>query len=158
MKGDPRVLEILQSAVSAESLSHAQYIADAEWLDYLGLPTLAAKMREESAEEQGHLTRYCRRLTFLETAPVINPDPTVGHSSITDLLRNQLRLESGAVEMYQRGVDVSRESGDSVSRQIFELTLADEEDHVRFLEGQLGIIAMLGEGQYVQAYVQIAEG
>lgn len=157
MNGSPKVIEVLQRAVSGEALAEHQYLCDAEALALIGLSDLAAKMHAEANEEKAHLARFARRLIFLEAAPLVKPLPSTEQNSVTAMLRNQLRLEMEAVALYREGVTVSLAEGDPVSRGIFEETLADEEDHVRFLEGQLALVAKLGEVNYIQAYVKLPE-
>ena len=45
-------------------------------------------------------------------------------------------------------------SGDYVSRELFEDILESEEEHIDWLETQLGLIAQIGEGPYLQTKIQ----
>lgn len=157
MIGNPKVIAQLQRAVAGEALAEHQYICDAEWLDRIGLLDLAAHVHGEANEEKAHLTRYSRRLIFLESDPIIAPLSTKGQTSVTAMLQNQLRLEMEAVQLYTESCSICLAESDFVSFEIFKTTLADENDHVRFLEGQLYLINQMGEANYLQSYVKLPE-
>jgi len=154
MTGKQPVIDLLQRAVSSESLAANQYVCDAAALENLSLPKLAKKLRETSKDERSHLKHFVERLVFLETAPLINPESTSGNGSVTELLKNDLRLEMEAVVLYTEAVSVCMSESDPETRRIFEETLGDEEDHVNFLEGQLDLISRIGESAYIQSYIK----
>jgi bacterioferritin len=54
-----------------------------------------------------------------------------------------------AVEMYNKAIQVSREAGDDVSRELFSLLLKDEEAHVDWLEAQMHQIKEIGYERYL---------
>ena len=158
MKGSPAVIEMLQQAVSAEALSERQYLCDAEMLDILSLPGLAKQLRKLGKDERHHGKDFSRQLVFFETAPIIAPDPTIRHANVSELLANQLRLETIAVTLYTSAIEVCIAERDYATRRVFEDTLMDEIEHVRFVESQIETMKQAGgEGQYIQAFIAVEE-
>ena len=146
MRGVPEVIAILQRAVAAEALATHQYLVDAAWLRNVGLDGLAARIAKESEEERGHLTAYTDRLELLESVPALEHAPTLGFSSVREMFTHQLELEMAAVALYTEGVNTSEDLSDPVSRALFERTLADEQDHINFIEGEMELLQRMGEG------------
>ena len=157
MIGNPEVIAVMQRAVSAESQAEHQYIADAEWLDLIGLTGLAAFIAKRADEEKEHLTDFCRRLIFFSADPIIAPKPTQGHPNVTDMLRNELRLEMESVALYTEACQTCLAVGDFVTFDIVREILSDEDEHVRYIEGALYLIAQMGEANYLQGYIQLPE-
>ena len=146
MRGVPEVIAILQRAVAAEALATHQYLVDAAWLRNIGLDGLATRIAKESDEERGHLIAYTDRLELLESAPALEHASTIGFSSVREMFAHQLELEMAAVTLYTEGVNAAEELSDPVSRALLERTLADEEGHVNFIEGEMELLQRMGEG------------
>ena len=75
-------------------------------------------------------------------------------AELKDQLESDLKLEIQAVGMYNKAVQVSREEGDNVSRELFERLLKDEEEHVDWLEAQLHQIGEIGYERYLSQQIQ----
>jgi len=157
MKGDPKVIALLQQAVSSEAQAEHQYIADAEWLDRIGLGDLAKFIRARANQEQEHFADFSRRLIFFGTDPIAAPPATVAWANITDMLVHQLAQESGAVTLYTEACRVCLAQSDFVTFDIFREILADEQDHVRYIEGGQYLLGQMGEPNFLQAYVRVPE-
>ena len=78
---------------------------------------------------------------------------TVGQN-VKEQLESDLKLEIGAVAMYNRAVQVSRDEGDNASRELFERLLKDEEEHVDWLEAQLYQISEMGYERYLSQQIR----
>lgn len=157
MKGDPKVITILRQAVSAETQSEAQWCQDAAWLARIGLHGLSDYILTEAAEEHGHRQRYFERLVQLDAEFVVSAEPTASYSTVEELLKNQYRLESGAVAMYTEGARTALAVGDFVTYDIFRRTLEDEQKHLEWIEGQQYLISQIGLPNYLQGYIKLPE-
>jgi bacterioferritin len=65
-----------------------------------------------------------------------------------------MAVETEAIDRLRRGIDYMRGVSDVTSANIFESILADEEEHVDYLETQLGLIGQLGEPLYLAQLVE----
>jgi bacterioferritin len=81
-------------------------------------------------------------------------DPLHIGQDVKAQLENDLQLEYDAVQHLNACVADAREAGDNGSRELFEMILIDEEDHVDWLETQLQSIADIGVGLYLAQHLE----
>jgi len=151
MQGDPRVIEFLNDQLTAELTAINQYFLHARMQANWGYTKLAAHTRHESIDEMRHAEILTDRILFLEGLPnfqklfALRIGETVKEQFTCDM-----KVEQEAVERLRRGIEYMRSAGDVTSARIFEEILADEEQHIDYLETQLGLIETLGEALYLQ--------
>jgi bacterioferritin len=149
MKGDEKVLEVLNAGLRSELTAVSQY-----WLHYRlqkdwGFGRLAAKSRAESIEEMHHADKFIDRIIFLEGHPNLQKlDPLRIGETVKETLECDLAAEYEARALYKQGRDICEEVGDYVSKDLFEELMADEEGHIDFLETQLELLGKIGEERY----------
>ena len=158
MKGDPKVIELLNEALKAELTAINQYWLHYRLLDNWGLKRLAEFERQESIDEMKHADRFAERILFLEGLPNFQ---ALGRlrigENVEEILKADLEAEYEAVEMYKNGVAFCEKAKDYVSRDLFAAVLSDEESHVDFVETQLELIGQMGLQNYVQLQSKPAE-
>jgi bacterioferritin len=159
MKGDPKVIELLNEALKAELTAINQYWLHYRMLDNWGLTKLAALERHESIDEMKHADRFSERILFLEGLPNFQ---ALGRlrigETVEEILKSDLEAELEAVEMYRNGARYCESVGDFVSRDLFVEVLRDEEGHVEMLETQFEMIKQMGLPNYLQLNSSHAEG
>jgi bacterioferritin len=74
--------------------------------------------------------------------------------NVKEQIESDLKLEIGAVGMYNRAVQIAREEGDNASRELFERLLKDEEEHVDWLEAQVHQMRELGYERYLSQQIR----
>ena len=151
MKGDTRVIELLNSALKAELTAINQYWLHYRMLDHWGVERLAAYERHESIDEMKHADRFAERILFLDGLPNFQ---LLGRlrigETVEEILRADLEAELEAGALYREAVAVCEEVRDFVSRDLFAEVLRDEEAHVDFLETQFEMIERMGIANYIQ--------
>ena len=151
MKGNPKVIELLNEAIKAELTAINQYWLHYRMLDNWGIAKLAEFERKESIDEMKHADRFSERVLFLDGLPNFQ---ALGRlrigESVEEILKADLEAEYEAVEMYRNGVAECEKLGDFVSRDLFAEVLRDEEGHVDFLETQFELIKQMGLHNYIQ--------
>src|SRR5262245_51548958 len=161
MKGDPQVIEVLNRALTIELTAINQYFCQAKMCKNWGFQKLAEKHYEESLGEMKHAEKLIDRIIFLEGVPEIaRYDVIRVGSDIPEQLRNDLALEMGGVKHYNALVDLSIQKKDNGTREIVEPILVESEEHVDWLETQLGLIEAVGIQNYLseQMYGEEDEG
>lgn len=150
MKGDPKVIAVLQQVLKAELTAINQYFLHAEMCENWGYEKMAAHTRAESIEEMGHAELLIERILLLDGTPNMSDyfKINVG-DSIKAQLQNDLQLEYDAVKRLNDGIKLCTAAGDNGSRELLDKILADEEHHIDWLEGQLHAIDEMGIQNYL---------
>jgi bacterioferritin len=157
MKGKANVLEVLQKSLGEELQAISQYFVHAEMQSNWGYKRLHAETKKQAIGEMKHAEVLIERILFLEGAPNLNEFPKLKiGKNVEQQLQNDLELEKGAVEEYNKYIAIARKEGDNASADLLETLLKDEEEHVDFLEAQLGLIKQLGLENYLSQ--QMHEG
>jgi bacterioferritin len=152
MKGDAQVIQHLNKALYNELIAINQYFLHAKMLKNWGLKELAEHEYKESIDEMKHADRLAERILFLDGLPNFQ---ALGKLRIgegpRELLECDLALELEALPDLKAAIVHCEQVGDYVSRQLFADILESEEEHIDWIETQLGLIARLGEQNYLQA-------
>lgn len=142
-------IDNLNKALQMEMTASHQYQLHAHVLDDWGLDRLAAKMREEQAEEIGHSDMFIERILFLKGDPEIAfANPPKRASTLADMFKADLADEEGAVDFYLKAARQAYDENDVGTRTLFESIALDEEGHKAWLELQLELLERLGEKAY----------
>jgi bacterioferritin len=147
MKGDTRVIEFLNKVLRNELSAINQYFLHSRMYKDMGLTALADHEYEESIDEMKHA-----RILFLEGLPNMQD---IGKLMIgehpQEMLECDLKLELEALPDLKEAVEYCESCSDFVSRDLFGSILDSEEEHVDWLETQLGLIEKVGIENYLQA-------
>ena len=150
MKGDAKVIELLNEVLTSELSAINQYFVHSKMCADWGYNKLATKKREESIEEMKHADIVIERILFLEGVPNmqrLNPIG-VGEDAI-EQHKLDLALEMDAIERLNRGIGLCRDKNDNNTREILEQILADEEEGIDWLESQLHLVKEIGKERYL---------
>lgn len=154
MQGDPAIIEILNEVLTAELTAVNQYWVHYRMLDNWGLDRLAAHAREESLDEMKDADRIIERILFLDGVPNMQRlNPVRVGETVPEQMAADLAVEQAAVERYNRGIAACRDAADNGTRALFEQHLVSEEDHLDWIEAQIGLIDTLGLPQYLSEQV-----
>ena len=155
MQGNPKVIALLNEALKEELTAINQYFLHAEMCENWHYDKLGSYIKKQSIDEMKHAEVLIERILFLDGAPNLTElmKLTVGQN-VREQLESDLKLEIGAVGMYNRAVQVSRDEGDNASRELFDRLLRDEEEHVDWLEAQLYQIQELGYERYLTQQIR----
>jgi bacterioferritin len=150
MRGNEKVIEQLNVALSNEMSVVVQYMVQAEMCGNWGYKRLAALTKGRAVEEMKHAERLIERVIFLDGTPnvAVPLTPKIG-VNVPQQLEIDLVDETNAVQEYNDASEICREAGDTGSKDLFESLLHDEERHAEFLEAQLHSIKELGLGAYL---------
>ena len=144
------VLESLNEALKAELTAIHQYLLHSKMCKNWGYQRLAEANRKEALEEFGHAEALMERLLFLRCTPkMAEVSPIRECHNVKEQLESDLALEMEAISRLNEAVKAATKAGDNVSRQLFDKILADEDQHVDHLEGQLHVIEEVGLANFL---------
>ncbi|HEY9416877.1 MAG TPA: bacterioferritin [Pseudonocardia sp.] len=154
MRGDDEVIALLNEQLTAELTAINQYFLHAKMQANWGFTKLAEYTRKESIEEMIHAEKITDRILFLEGLPnyqrlfSLRIGQTVREQYEADLV-----VEHEAVNRLRPGVALCREKGDITTANLLEEILANEEEHIDYLETNLELMDKLGEQLYLAQLV-----
>jgi len=150
MQGDPEVLRLLNEQLTSELTAINQYFLHSKMQDNWGFTELAKHTRAESIEEMVHAEKITDRILLLDGLPNYQ---RIGSLRVGQTLREQfeadLAIEYEVVARLKPAIILCRERQDSTSAMLFEEIMADEEQHVDYLETQLELMNTLGAELYM---------
>lgn len=150
MKGDPKVIECLNTVLKAELTAINQYFLHAEMCENWGYEKLAKHTRKESIEEMVHAEKLMERILYLDGTPNMSDYFKINiGNTVPQQFKNDLQVEYDAVKRLNEFVVISGNAGDYGTRQLFESILKDEEEHIDYLEAQLHAIEEIGIQNYL---------
>jgi len=154
MKGKPEVVEVLAKMLKEELGAISEYFIHAEMCENWGYKKLSDHTKKESINEMKHAEKLIERILFLEGTPNLNDMPKLNvGKDVKAQFQNDLALEKNAVAEYNAAIATCRKAGDHASADLLQTILADEEEHVDFLEEQLGLIDSVGIQNYLAMQV-----
>ena len=154
MKGDKKVIDFLNKALTNELTAINQY-----WLHYRvladwGVGRLAEYERHESIDEMKHADQLAERILFLNGLPNFQAihKLKVGEN-VEEILKADLAVELEAVPLLKEAIAHCESVRDFVSRDLFSGILESEEEHIDWLETQLELIEQIGIQNYLQSQI-----
>ena len=152
MRGDTKILDYLNRALKNELTSINQYFLHARMLDNWGMRRLGKIEYDESIDEMKHADRLVKRILFLEGLPNLQDlgKLFIGED-VREILQCDLRREMEAHPMYKEAITYCESVQDFVTRELLVHIQKSEEQHIDFLEEQLGLIEKMGLQNYVQS-------
>jgi bacterioferritin len=150
MKGNPKVLAVLNDLLADELTAVNQYIVHAEMCENWGYEKLHKSVQKRAIDEMKHAEKLIGRILFLEGRPVVSrlKEIHIG-SDVPGQIKNDRDAEAGAVKSYNAGIKVCVEAADNGTRELLESILKDEEDHIDWLEAQLDQVRQMGVQNYL---------
>ena len=149
------MIAALNEALKEELTAINQYFLHAEMCENWHYDRLGSFIKKQSIDEMKHAEELIERLLFLDATPAMTEPMQINIGrNVREQLESDLKLEIGAVAMYNRAIAISREENDNSSRELFERLVKDEEEHVDWLEAQLHQIKEMGYERYLSQQVR----
>ncbi len=152
MQGNPQVIDALNGALTIELTAINQYFIQSRMCDNWGLTKLGKKHYSESIGEMMHADKIIKRILFLEGVPEIaRYDVIRAGTNVKEQFEFDLQLETSGVKAYNNLVELCAKVKDAGTRDLVDTILTESEEHVDWLETQLGLIEQVGLENYLQS-------
>jgi bacterioferritin len=150
MKADPKVIEYLNTQLTNELTAINQYFLHARILRHWGVTKLGAHEYKESIEEMRHADWLIERILFLGGLPNLQRlNQVLVGQTVEEILRADMAIEEKATGDLRDGIAYAESVRDFVSRDLLLKILANEEEHVDFLDRQFDLIKLIGIERYI---------
>ena len=155
MKGDPKVIEILNEVLTAELTAINQYFVHGEMCENWGYDRLHHIIRKHSIGEMKHAEELIERVLFLEGIPNVQRLGKINiGENVPEILKSDYALEMEALPRLNEGIELCRTLGDNNSRHLLEEILEEEEEHVDWLEAQMTLLEQVGVQNYLAEQIK----
>ncbi|MFT6632936.1 MAG: bacterioferritin [Bacteriovoracaceae bacterium] len=155
MKGNQDIINALNDVLTRELTAINQYFLHARMLQDWGLEKLGRLEYEASIDEMKHADELIKRILFLEGLPNVQKLGKIRiGQNLKEVLESDLAVENEAVPALKEHIKLCEKEADYVSREVFTSILASEEEHVDWLETQLGLLKLVGEQNYIQSQIE----
>ncbi|HEV2809840.1 MAG TPA: bacterioferritin [Acidimicrobiales bacterium] len=155
MQGRPDIIELLNEVLTAELTAINQYFAHAKMQQNWGYLRLAEHTRAESIDEMKHAESVTERILYLGGMPNLQRlGPVRVGETVPEQFRLDLAVEHEAIERFNRGIALARDTGDNGTKELLGRMLVEEEQHTEYLETQLSLIESIGEAHYLAQHLR----
>ena len=152
MKGDKKVLLMLNRQLTNELTAINQYFLHARIYKHWGLAKLGDKEYQESIGEMKHADKLIERILMLDGLPNLQDmhKLKIGET-VGEMIACDHALEMGSQATVKDGIALCETARDFVSRDLFQAILDDTEEHIDWLETQQELIERIGLQNYQQS-------
>ncbi len=152
---DPRVVELLNDALTFELTVTNTYFLHARMLDNWGFPKLGKVFYDLSIDEMRDADALISRILLFEGHPNVQRlNPIRIGEDAEEMLRIALESEIAAVAQFNSSAQETHDLGDHASAAIFEEMARDEEKHADWFESQIEAIMRIGLPQYLSQQME----
>lgn len=155
MKGDAKIIDLLNEVLTGELTAINQYFLHAKMCANWGYARLADYIRKESIDEMKHADALVERVLYLEGLPNLQKlgKLNIGQT-VVEMLHNDLAIENTAIPLLNKGIQMCRDLGDNGSHDLLLGILKAEEQHVDWIEAQLELVKQVGEAHYLAQQIR----
>ena len=150
MKGNQKIIDSLNARLAEELGAINQYFVHAEMCEDWGYNNLQSAIKQRSIQEMKHAEKLIERILFLEGQPIVSKlgEISIG-KKVEDMHKKDWTAEDDAVKKYNESIRLAAELGDNGTKTMLEAILAEEEEHLDWLEEQQDQIAQMGIQNYL---------
>jgi bacterioferritin len=150
MKGNEKLLTVLNQLLADELTAISQYMVHSEMCDSWGYEPLHKAIEKQAVEEMHHAEWLISRILFLEGTPIVSKlNPITIGKTVADMVLNDKESEEGAVRAYNSAIALAREVADQASADLLIKILKMEEDHLDWNDAQRDQIEQMGLQNYL---------
>jgi bacterioferritin len=150
MKGDPKLIKVLNSLLADELTAINQYMVHSEMCDNWGYEKLHKAIEKRAVAEMKHAETLIGRILFLEGIPIVSDlKKLLIGADVPKMFASDHTAEFGAIKSYNDAIKLAGDIKDFATRELLESILQDEDAHIDEIEevqdqiGQMGLQVFL---------------
>ncbi len=150
MKGNKKLLAVLNSLLADELTAINQYMVHSEMCENWGYLKLHKAIRKQAMDEMHHAEWLIERIIFFDGAPTVSKLNTMKiGKTVSEMIGNDNNDELDAVHAYNDAIKLAREVDDQGTVDLLTMILKMEEGHVDWAEIQRAQIEQMGLENYL---------
>jgi bacterioferritin len=150
MKGNKKLLVVLNSLLADELTAINQYMVHSEMCENWGYSNLHMAIRKQAIDEMRHAEWLIERIIFLDGAPTVSKlNAIMIGKTVSEMINNDGKDELEAIHAYNEAIKLAREVDDEGSVDLLRKILRMEEDHINWAEEQQAQIEQMGMENYL---------
>ena len=154
MKGNDKVIAILNERLAEELTAISQYMVHSEMCESWGFHKLHEAIEKQAIDEMKHAESLIGRILFLEGTPTVSKlNRIMIGKSVEEMVKVDLEAEIDAIKVYNESIAAAGEAGDNGTVDMLSKILLDEEAHAEWGETQFKLIERLGVQRYMSHQV-----
>ena len=155
MKGNEKLLEVMNSLLADELTAINQYMVHSEMCENWGYGKLHKAIRKQAMDEMCHAEWLIERIIFFDGAPTVSKLNTIKiGKTVSEMISNDDKDELEAIHAYNSAIKLAREVDDQGSVDLLTKILKMEEGHVDWAEIQRAQIKQMGMENYLVNQVE----
>ena len=154
MKGNAKLIEVLNAQLADELSAINQYIVHAEMCANWGYGKLHDHFEKRAIDEMKHVGMLISRILFLEGRPIVGkPNKIQIGSDVAEMFQNDNEHEKNTIAAYNAAIELAGEVNDFATREMLEHILGDEDGHIDAIEENQDQISHMTLGIYLSTQV-----
>ncbi|HIQ14242.1 MAG TPA: bacterioferritin [Leucothrix sp.] len=155
MKGNNEIIAKLNELLTGELTAADQYFTHSRMLEDFGYSKLYERLSHEAEEELQHADVLIKRILFLEGVPDLSKRSGLDiGADVVAMFKSDLAVEYQVGKDLREAIKLCEDKKDYQTRHVLMPLLSDtEEDHMYWLEQQLGLIERVGLQNYCQSQI-----
>ena len=150
MKGNEKLILVLNSLLADELTAINQYMVHSEMCENWGYAKLHAAIRSQAMDEMHHAEWLIERIIFFEGFPTVSKLNKISiGKTVLEMVNNDSTDELDAVKSYNEAIRLAREIDDQGTVDLLTKILKMEEGHVDWAEKQQAQIEQMGLENYL---------
>ena len=158
MKGNTKLLTVLNSLLADELTVINQYIVQSEMCANWGYSKLHTAIKKKAIDEMYHAEWLIERIIFFDGAPTVSKlNPIKIGKTVPEMISNDDDAELEVVLSYNEAIKLARKVDDEGTVDLLTRILKMEEDHVDWAEMQRAQIEQMGLENYLASQTESTE-
>ncbi|MDD3722880.1 MAG: bacterioferritin [Lutibacter sp.] len=150
MKGNSKLITVLNSLLADELTAINQYMVHSEMCENWGYGKLHSAIRAQAMDEMHHAEWLIERIIFLDGSPTVSKLNSIKiGKTVPEIIKNDGDDELNAILAYNDAIKLAREVGDQITSELLTKILAMEEGHADWAEIQNTQMNQMGVENYL---------
>jgi bacterioferritin len=150
MKGDVKLVEVLNALLADELTAISQLMVHSEMCSNWGYEKLHKQIEKQAIDEMHHAEWLISRILFLDGLPIVSKlnEMKIG-KSVLEMFTNDENAELEAIRAYNSSIQLAGEVGDQSTADLLTTILKMEEGHHNWAKKQRIQIQQMGLENYL---------